>query len=268
VVGDPKIRRLAKLMRQTNIATVADNFEMLDGLAAAASLGGRKLEVLVECDTGMGRNGVQTPAAAVALAQAISKNPHLSLGGLMTYPPAFKRLDVAHFIASAKDGLQKAGLPCPRVSSGGSKDLWDKDGLSEVSEYRAGTYIYNDRQMLAAGACSASGCAEHVLATVISVPTAARAIIDAGSKALTSDQQGLEGFGLVAGLDNAVVYNVNEEHGYLDIRSTRQKVHVGDRVKVLMNHTCPVNNLFDKVVFVSGDEVLGAVRVDARGKVH
>jgi len=29
-----------------------------------------------------------------------------------------------------------------------------------------------------------------------------------------------------------------------------------------------VNNLFDKVVFVRGQQVLGAVSVDARGKVQ
>jgi D-serine deaminase-like pyridoxal phosphate-dependent protein len=38
-------------------------------------------------------------------------------------------------------------------------------------------------------------------------------------------------------------------------------------VRIVPNHVCPVSNLFDKVVFIDGDEVLGAVGVDARGRV-
>ena len=33
-------------------------------------------------------------------------------------------------------------------------------------------------------------------------------------------------------------------------------------------HVCPVTNLFERVVFVSGDTVLGAMKVDARGAVQ
>jgi D-serine deaminase-like pyridoxal phosphate-dependent protein len=46
------------------------------------------------------------------------------------------------------------------------------------------------------------------------------------------------------------------------------KPRVGDLLRITPNHVCPVTNLFDKVVFVKGDEVLGAVRVDARGTVQ
>ena len=268
VVGASKLGRLARLMQRTDIKVVADSAELLAGLAHAAGQAGRPLDVLVECDTGLGRNGIQTPDAAVSLAQTIEKIPGLKFGGLMTYPPAFKRALVAGFIAETKQGLAKAGLDCPRVSSGGSKDMWDEAGLEDVSEYRVGTYIYNDRSLVAAGACSFGDCAETVLATVVSTPTKDRAILDAGSKALTSDLLGLEGYGLVQDLGMARVYNVNEEHGYLDTSAAPRQVKVGEVLRITMNHTCPVNNLFDKVVFVRGREVLGALKVDARGKVQ
>jgi len=268
IVGRSKLDRLARLMTRTDISVVADNAQLLEGLSHAAQTAGRKLEVLVECDTGMGRNGVQSAERAVKLAKQIDGDAHLNFGGLMTYPPAFRRAEVAAFIATAKDGLAKAGLRCARVSSGGSKDLWDKTGLEDVTEYRAGTYIYNDRSLVAAGACSFADCAESVLATVVSTPAPDRAIIDAGSKALTSDLLGLEGYGVVQDLAMAQVYNVNEEHGYLDMKAAPRTVKIGEQVRVTMNHTCPVNNLFDKVVFIRGQEVLGAVRVDARGKVQ
>ena len=268
VVGRSKLTRLANLMRRSEICVVADSTDLLPGLSGAAQQAGRALQVLVECDTGLGRNGVQTPGAAVALAKHIESTPGLKFGGLMTYPPAFMREKVAGFIAETRHGLTKSGLDCVRVSSGGSKDLWDETGLEEVTEYRVGTYIYNDRSLVSAGACTFGDCAETVLTTVVSTPTRARAIIDAGSKALTSDLLGLEGYGVVQSLGMAPVYNLNEEHGYLDTSAVPRALKVGEQLRVTMNHTCPVNNLFDKVVFVRGQQVLGAIRVDARGKVQ
>jgi len=268
VVGESKIARLAKLMRDTNIAVVADSMEVVAGLDEAGKRAGRKLDVLVECDTGMGRNGAQTPADALKLAQVIDRSEHLTFGGLMTYPPAGKRESVGTWLAEAKQALARADLPAKRISSGGTPDMWKKEGLTDVTEYRAGTYVYNDRAIVRSGAAAWKDCAETVLATVISTPTPERALIDAGSKALTSDLLGLEGYGLVHGLGDALVYGVNEEHGYINVAKSAAKPKVGDLVKVVMNHVCPVNNLFDKVVFVRGDKVLGAVTVDARGKVH
>ena len=41
-----------------------------------------------------------------------------------------------------------------------------------------------------------------------------------------------------------------------------EAVSIGDLVRITPNHVCPVTNLFDKVVFVRGDEVLGAVKTE------
>ena len=106
------------------------------------------------------------------------------------------------------------------------------------------------------------------MSTVVSRPTADRALIDAGSKALTSDLLGLKGYGVVHALGDAPVYDLNEEHGFLDITGLERKPSVGDLVRIVPNHVCPVTNLFDRVVFLRGDEVLGAVKVDARGAVQ
>ena len=268
VVGTAKLQRLTALMKRTDIAVVADSSVVVAGLATAAAQAARTLKVLVECDTGGGRNGVQTPGDAAALAGEIAKTTNLHFAGLMTFPPGFKREQVAKFIAETKYLLSQQGLDCERVSSGGSIDIWREDGLDVVTEYRAGTYIYNDRSLVASGACSFADCAETVLATVVSTPTKGRAIIDAGSKALTSDLLGMQGYGVVQNLNMAQVYAVNEEHGYLDTTQVEVQPRVGDLLRVTMNHTCPVNNLFDRVVFIRGDKVLGAMRVDARGKVQ
>jgi D-serine deaminase-like pyridoxal phosphate-dependent protein len=186
----------------------------------------------------------------------------------MTYGPPGTRKAAEAFLGEARDLIAKTGLASKVISIGGSPDMWIDDGLGIATEYRAGTYVYFDRSFAERGICSYDDCALTVLATVVSRPTDERALIDAGSKALTSDLLGLEGYGIVNAMNKAEVYNVNEEHGFLDIASLPRKPGVGDLVRITPNHACPVSNLFDRVIFVRGNDVLGAVKVDARGLVQ
>jgi len=267
VVGAPKLKRLAALAKRTDISVVADNTDVVRGIGDAGAAAGRDISVLVECDTGAKRNGVQSAAAAADLARVIEATAGTTYGGLMTYARPCTRREAEAFLLEARRLAAGAGLETPTVSSGGSPDMWSDEGLGVCTEYRAGTYVYFDRSLVARGTCTWGDCALTVLATVVSVPTPERALIDAGSKALTSDLLGLKHYGVVRALGDAPVYDLNEEHGYLDISGFAAKPKVGDLVRVVPNHACPVTNLFDKVVFVSGDEVLGAVKVDARGLV-
>lgn len=267
IVGAAKLKRLADLVRRVKMTVVADDSAVVKGLGEAGRMAGRDVRVLVECDTGAKRNGVQTPEAAAALAREIDALPGVTYGGLMTYPTPGTRLAGEAFLTEARDLIAKAGLATDVVSTGGSPEMWSDEGLSIATEYRAGTYVYFDRSLVARGTCGWDDCALTVLATVVSWPTPERALLDAGSKALTMDLLGLEGYGVVHALNDAPLYTLNEEHGYLDISHLDIKPSIGDLVRVVPNHVCPVTNLFDKVVFVRGDEVLGAVKVDARGAV-
>jgi D-serine deaminase-like pyridoxal phosphate-dependent protein len=268
VVGRHKLERLAALARRTAISVVADDPALVEGLSWAGGEAGRPISVLVECDTGAGRNGVQTPAATADLAAMIDGAAGLSFGGLMTYPKTGRRLQARSFFEETKATLDRLGLPAAVVSSGGSPEMWSDEGLEPVTEYRAGTYVYFDRALAERKTCDYGDCALTVLATVVSRPTGERAIVDAGSKALTSDLLGLSGYGIVQDLGKARIYDVNEEHGYLDLKDAPRQPRIGETVRITPNHVCPVTNLYDKVVFVRGEEVLGAVPVDARGKVQ
>jgi D-serine deaminase-like pyridoxal phosphate-dependent protein len=268
ILGEHKLQRLAALARRTDIAVVADNAEVVRGLGPAGQNAGRDISVLVECDTGAKRNGVQSPQAAAELAKTIDATKGLRFGGLMTYARPGTRIQADQFLVAARDLAARSGLDCKVITTGGTPDMWKDEGLSHITEYRAGTYVYCDRSLAERGTCAYDDCALTVLATVVSRPTGDRAIIDAGSKALTSDLLGLSGYGAVQELGLARVYDVNEEHGYLDISGLAAKPKVGDLVRVTPNHVCPVSNLFDRVVFVKGNEVLGAVKVDARGTVQ
>ncbi|WP_119272091.1 alanine racemase [Taklimakanibacter deserti] len=268
VVGASKLKRLADLARRTDISVVADNEAVVKGLGSAGVAASRDIAVLVECDTGSQRNGVQTPEEAARLASVIDRTPGVVYGGLMTYPAAGTRQATEAFLSEARDLAKKAGLETKVVSTGGTPDMWSDDGLGVATEYRAGTYIYFDRSHAERGTCAYEDCALKVLATVVSRPTDERALIDAGSKALTSDLLGLQGYGVVTALAKAPIYNMSEEHGFLDISGLARKPEVGELVRITPNHVCPVTNLYDRVIFVRGNDVLGAVKVDARGLVQ
>jgi D-serine deaminase-like pyridoxal phosphate-dependent protein len=215
----------------------------------------------------MGRCGVQTPEAALGLAEKISNSPGLRFGGLMTYPAAGQVEANQNWLAAARQTLTAAGLAPPIVSNGGTPDLWRAHEVTAATEHRPGTYIYMDRFQVAKGVGTWDDCALTVLATVVSRPTENRAIIDAGSKSLTSDTLGLESFGLIENYPDAVITGLSEEHGIIDLTNSAAKPQIGEQLRIIPNHACVVSNLFDEVTLISGDQIVETVPVAARGRV-
>ncbi|PDV86553.1 alanine racemase [Rhizobium sp. H4] len=268
ILGQQKLERLARLNEKIPaLKVVADSEVTADGLAAHFS-GHKPLNVLVECDTGGGRCGVQTPDEAASLAKRIAAADGLTFGGIVTYPKPQSAAAVEAFIAETLAQLKAEGISCPIVSNGGTPSLFEAHLVPSATEHRAGTYIYNDRQMLRMGHCSEEDCAMHVLATVVSRPTADRAVIDAGSKALTSDLQGFSDYGLIVGYPQARITSLSEEHGVIDLANcTGPRPQIGEKLFIIPNHTCVVSNLFDTMVFHRGGIVTRVETVAARGLV-
>ncbi|WP_297842272.1 D-TA family PLP-dependent enzyme [uncultured Roseibium sp.] len=266
MLGKSRLDRLKLLNTKVDLQVVADNEVVVDGLASAFS-GDQPLKVLVECDTGAGRNGVQNTDAAVALAKRIDASPGLVFHGLLTYPKASSETAVETFFSETLSLLKQAGLECPVVSHGGSPSLFDSDLVPSATEHRAGTYIFNDRSMVRAGMCDFDDCAMHVLATVVSRPTENRAVLDAGSKALTSDLLGFSDHGLLIDYPEASIAALSEEHAVVDLTKSGKKPQIGERVRIIPNHTCVVSNLFDRLVFHRDGVVTRIETVAARGQV-
>nr|WP_312967969.1 D-TA family PLP-dependent enzyme [Brucella intermedia] len=266
ILGREKLDRLHALHQRITLSVTVDNSTSLAGLAARFTDEKHQLKVLVECDTGMGRCGVQTPAEALELARMIDQSAGLRFGGLMTYPAAGKPDEAEQWLYSARELLDANGLSCETISSGGTPDMWRKPTDSVVTEYRPGTYIYFDRYQVEKGAATVDDCAFTVLSTIVSHPTAERAIIDAGSKALSSDTLGLSDFGEVRGRSDARVVGLSEEHGTLtgDVADLK----VGERVRIIPDHVCVVSNLFDEVHLILGEDVVDILPVAARGKLR
>ncbi|WP_188907829.1 alanine racemase [Aureimonas endophytica] len=266
IVGAAKLERLKALARRVRLSVVADSAAVVKGLSRAFAGEERALGVLVECDTGGQRCGVQTPEAARDLAQAIAAAPGLAFRGLMTYPAAGGAGAAAEFLRAAKALIEAEGIAVPVVTSGGTPDIWRSAADGILTEYRPGTYVYNDRSLIARGVATEADCALSVIATVVSVPTPHRALIDAGSKVLTSDLLGLSGYGLVRGRPDIAIDQLSEEHGRL-VSEGPIRLEVGDRVSIVPNHVCVVTNMVDAVHVRRADGSLELWPVVARGKV-
>ncbi len=104
--------------------------------------------------------------------------------------------------------------------------------------------------------CGWDDCALVVLATVVSVPAENRAIIDAGSKTLTTDLLGLQGYGQVLGRPDIRIDQLSEEHGRL-VTDGPIGLTVGDLVRVVPNHACVVSNMVDRVHILEDGQLAG-----------
>jgi D-serine deaminase-like pyridoxal phosphate-dependent protein len=266
LVGRQKAERLAALAGRVKVGVVGDSAAVAEGLAAVLAPQGVEVDFLVECDTGFERTGVQSPEAAADLAEVVAGLPGLRFAGLMTYPTL---PESGPWLRAAREEIGRRGLGVEQISGGGTPTARHTHEIGEVTEIRAGTYVYGDRACIGNGTVALEDCAERVLVTVVSRPTAERAIIDAGSKTLSSDlAQGTTGFGLIVEHPEATIYNLNEEHGYVDVSGCDSRPEVGDTLTIVPNHACGTANMHDEVVVHRSGDVVDTWAIVARGKVR
>jgi D-serine deaminase-like pyridoxal phosphate-dependent protein len=277
-VGPMRARRLAELPAGVRVTVALDSLNAVEELARAARAARREVGVYVELDLGMHRVGVPDVDAALALARRVDGEAGVEFAGLAFYPghvrePVGEQDDklsaLGEALARALEKFRAAGLP-PRVVSGGSTPtLWRTHELPGVTEFRPGTYVYNDRTTAAIGACALEDCALTVLATVVSVAVPGQAVIDAGTKSLGREPvRGAEGegFGQLLEHPEVVVARMSEEHGVLDLTRSSWRPVVGELVRVVPNHVCIVVHLNDLVYGVRGSRVETSWPVAARGR--
>jgi D-serine deaminase-like pyridoxal phosphate-dependent protein len=269
LIGEEKMARLGALQATAKMTVAVDNSVVVAGLPHAARAFGRPLLVVVECDTGRKRAGVETPAEAVALAREIAASKGLIFAGFMLYPTETGWSEAQRFYDQALAGIREYGLDAAMVSTGGTPNLKNVGKLKGATEHRPGTYIYNDRMQVVAGVANWDDCALNIYSTVVSRAGPERGILDAGSKTLTSDTGGgLDGQGLILEHPEARIARFAEELGFLDLARSNTRPNVGDVVRIVPNHVCVVVNMMDEVVMVRGEEIIGTLPVAARGKLR
>jgi D-serine deaminase-like pyridoxal phosphate-dependent protein len=277
VVGAPKLERLANLARQAHIAVCADDAGNVAALDAAARSAGVNLDVLVEVDVGANRCGVQPGAEAVALARKIAASGNLRFAGLQAYQGSAQHVrkveERREAIARAVDHVQTttamlaaAGIECGYVTGAGTGSYVFEAASSVYHELQAGSYIFMDADY-AKNDWTESGTPsfEHSLfvwTTVMSRPSAQRAVVDAGLKASSIDS----GMPRVAEYSGVEFVKASDEHGVLQLDGTTD-LKVGDKLKLIPGHCDPTVNLYDWFVCMRNGRVEALWPITARGAV-
>jgi D-serine deaminase-like pyridoxal phosphate-dependent protein len=257
--------RLAALRDRTDLLVGVDSAEAAARLADAVP----GLRVLVEVDSGQHRSGV-LPDDVAALAAACRKLG-LDVAGAFTHPGHAYTApsDVPRAASDERAALAAAAealagvMDGQAVLSGGSSPTAAAGISAPLTEVRPGTYVFGDRQQMHLSGLSEADIALVVAARVVSVPRPGEAVLDAGSKALSSDRPSwLPGHGLILEAPEATVAVLSEEHAV--VRGLVTRLSVGDLVRVVPNHVCTVVNLTSEMVVVSDGSVIDRWPVGAR----
>lgn len=76
-----------------------------------------------------------------------------------------------------------------------------------------------------------------------------------------------EGLGLIKGFDGVHIDSVFDEHAIICNEVFSRRVEVGDKVRIIPNHICPVSNLHETAYLIDNDEVVEEIDIDCRGKL-
>jgi D-serine deaminase-like pyridoxal phosphate-dependent protein len=274
VIGESKLRHLAVLARGARIGVLVDHSLQVRTLAAAAQAHAVSIDVYVEVDVGAGRCGVAPGEEAVQLAREIAANPSLRFAGLHCYQGSAQHLrapeERAAAIASAAQAarttqaaIEARGIPVERVTGGGTGSFLHERDSGVFNEIQAGSYAFMDRDYGDNRLGEGDVRFEHALfvrTTVMSRPTAGRAVVDAGLKASSVDS-GMPGVWKRPGLRYV---KASDEHGVLETDDAAA-VSLGDALMLVPGHCDPTFNLYDELVCVRGERVEAIWPIAARG---
>lgn len=280
IVTPPKIKGLWDLSQRLKLSVGLDSLAGAKALSEIFSARGGKLDYLIELDTGLKRCGVLPGEDAWNLYLEIKDLPGLDFKGLFThaghaYGSANREqveaisLEESRLTQKTADLFRQKQVDPQEVSVGSTPTMKVWRGHEGITEARPGCYLLNDAMQVGMGVAKLEDCALSLAATVISRPAPDRVVIDAGAKALALDKGGhgletVKGHGIVLGKD-AYPERLSEEHGILAV-SPGEDLSVGEMVRIIPNHACPVMNLFDRALGIRNGRIEKEFSIAARGK--
>lgn len=301
VVSPAYIQRLYRLAERGRVGLLVDSEEGLRRLEAEAPNWSQRLEVYLDLNitdlTGnTGRCGLPPGDEAKRLAARMHASDLVTFQGILGYrgaprlmgPEVLENPDTMAEVrrSGIEEGeilvrfareLEREGIPVPNVVAGSTPTALVAASVPGVTEVQPGEYPFYGGIHAGPGVCAPADCAAWVVATVISRPHANRAIINAGKKVLSGDihpqkhpNLGLKGFGAVQTIEGeaiagATLVSLSEEHGTVTLESQSGALQVGDLIRVVPNHICPVVNLSDWLLIHQDGEIVDEWKIAAKG---
>jgi D-serine deaminase-like pyridoxal phosphate-dependent protein len=275
IVGQSKITRLAHLQYRTNIIVAIDNFENAKDISKVANEIGVRIGALVEVNIGMHRCGTAPGNRAVELAKQINDLSGIELLGVMGWEghvvdipdQELKEktcLKAVESLVNTAEMIRMKGIDAPIVSCGGSGSYAVTAHIPGVTEIQAGGAVFGDLTYVKWGAYTQ--CSLFVHSTVISRPTPARAIVDAGFKTMNGKMSTVS-MPEVADISGAKLLGLDSEYGYLEIEYEKLQLRINDRVDFIVGYGDSTVFLHDYLIGVRGGKVEAVWEIQGRGKL-
>ncbi len=273
-----RLERVVDLARAVRLRVSLDDVQTAVRLDHACESAGVEIGFLWEVDSGNHRCG-SPPGEPTAelVCRVVDQLRHVHYDGLMTFAGhayaakddrqlkriAREELEAVRFTA---DQLARRGIQSRALSVGSTPTVRQFTDDAAGMEIRPGNYVLGDATQVGLGVASLDECALSVLSTVVSRPTAERVILDAGSKALSSDRMTdrTSGYGVVLGVDGIAIDRLFEEHAIADVPAS-SPLEVGSRVRIIPNHACATVNLHSTLHVLHDGEIAETWSVAARG---
>jgi D-serine deaminase-like pyridoxal phosphate-dependent protein len=240
VIAPARSADVARLAGAGTLTVVVHTEALATALDAAARAVSVVLPVLVDVDVGQHRGGAPTPGAALAVAEAIAAADGLRLRGVQGYDGHLQGLRDAreraagHATAMGRlegvlAALRAAGHVLDVVTTAGTATAPPAAAHPSVTEIQPGSYALMDH-VYAQMPGIAFRQAAFVLTSVTAVLSPAEVIVDAGSRAVSTDL----GVPLLDAVD-ATWQSAGDEHGRL--LGSVGHLAAGDVVRLVPSHT-------------------------------
>jgi D-serine deaminase-like pyridoxal phosphate-dependent protein len=274
VAGAGKVERLVALAsRLPDFKAVVDNQPVVEQIARLARERGVTVKLLIELDVHTGRSGVVTPEGVLDLANAIRDTDGVEFVGVHGYAghaqvrPEDERIErngpAMEILAETVELLKEQNHDVRYVTGGGTGTCAMDVENGVLNEVQAGSFLLMDVLYRNAGVPFEN--ALRCQTTIISRPTAERAVCDAGGKTMSHDGGPPE----VENRPGVRYLRGSDEHGSIavDPAELEGELKVGDIISLLPSHVCTTINLHDVLVGVRNGVVEAVWPIEARGHV-
>jgi D-serine deaminase-like pyridoxal phosphate-dependent protein len=288
------IPHLFKFSKGTTLRVLVDSIEAIDALKMESSRREAAVHVWLKIDSGHQRVGVSPESRyAEECVATLQSSRYIVFDGILTHAgQSYQCASKEEIIAVAEhersvmvnfaERMRKKGYAVPAISVGSTPTMRHAQSLEGVDEMRPGNYVFYDYYQTAIGNCDVKDCAVTVLASVVShQPGASHFVIDAGALALSKDpgpthRNNYHDLGVVfdsyelKGVNDALhLRSMSQEHGKVlgdNNADIDGKFKVGEKVRILMNHSCLTVANFDRYHVVRGKNVIDQWKI-LRGRM-
>ncbi len=271
VIAEDKIARVCAMSRVADTKVAVDDPRNLELISEVSRRARTNVGIVIEVNTSMDRAGIRRAEQGIELARLAEGLPGVSFRGVMSHqsiagePDRETRFDEGKrwmaMCLEVKRAIEDAGIPVEIVSTGETFTIDVAPEMPEVTEVQGGTYA-----LMGTGSAYMEDFrfAVKTLATVVSRPSAAVAIGDAGYRALAAPSGVLPS---VEGVDGVRVASLSANHVALESDGP-MPLDVGDQFLLLSAQQDILVNRWDRFIGARDGVVEAVWPILARGCHH